>query len=165
LLRCLCEALNGKEISLKKVIVYQIFILLLISFIWIQGPIGNYPTWLTEYILAVNCILIATIGGVLYCFRAVYLNKCVRKSWDKDWEIWYYIRPITSALSGVAAYIFLKAGLVVLEASQETNSGDFGFLAFAFIAGLNVDKFVVKIEEIAKATFGIEKSRTAIDSE
>jgi hypothetical protein len=82
-----------------------------------------------------------------------------------EWETWYYIRPITSSISGLAAYIFLKAGLVVLEASQETNSGEFGFIAFAFIAGLNVDKFVVKIEEIAKATFGIEKTRTAIDSD
>jgi len=36
-----------------------------------------------------------------------------------------------------------------------------GFLALAFIAGLNVDKFITKIEDIAQATWGIEKSRTA----
>ena len=34
-----------------------------------------------------------------------------------------------------------------------------GFYALAFVAGMNVDKFVAKIEDIAQATWGIEKSR------
>lgn len=149
---------------MKKVIAFQIFIVTICIFGWIQKPIGNYPEWLIEAELAINCILIATLAGCLYCLRAVYLNKCVRNYWDENWETWYYLRPITSAISGLASYIFLKAGLVVLEASEVDNSGNYGYLAFALIAGLNVDKFVVKIEEIAKATFGIEKSRTAKDS-
>jgi hypothetical protein len=36
-----------------------------------------------------------------------------------------------------------------------------GFYVLAFIAGLNVDKFLSKIEEIAQTTWGIEKSRAA----
>ena len=149
---------------MKKVITFQVFILAICILGWIQKTIGNYPEWLIEAELAINCILVAAIAGSLYCIRAVYLNKCVRNSWDENWETWYYLRPITSAISGLASYIFLKAGLVVLEASQSSDPGNYGYLAFAFIAGLNVDKFVVKIEEIAKATFGIEKSRTAKES-
>ncbi len=106
----------------------------------------------------------ATIAGSLYCLRSVYINKGVYNSWKENWEVWYYIRPITSAISGLASYVFLKAGLIVLEGYQEDNAGNYGYLAFAFIAGLNVDKFVEKIEEIAKAAFGIEKSRTAKDN-
>lgn len=150
---------------MKKVISFQILILIICGIIWIQKPLGNYPEWLSDYELAIDCILVAALAGSLYCLRAVYMNRCVRKNWDTDWETWYYIRPITSSISGLVSYIFLKAGLVVLEASQDLDSGEYGFLAFAFVAGLNVDKFVVKIEEIAKATFGIEKSRTTIDSE
>lgn len=150
---------------MKKVIFFQVLVIFICALGWIQKPIGNYPEWLIEAELAINCVLIAATAGSLYCLRAVYLNKCVRNSWDKNWETWYYLRPLTSAISGLAAYIFLKAGLVVLEASQDVDSGSYGYLAFAFIAGLNVDKFVVKIEEIAKATFGIEKSRTASDSD
>ncbi|MDF1690621.1 MAG: hypothetical protein P1U35_13540 [Cycloclasticus sp.] len=150
---------------MKKVITFQVFILIACGYIWLQKPLGNYPEWLLSYELALNCILIAAVAGSLYCLRAVYLNKCVRKSWDEEWETWYYLRPLTSAISGLAAYIFLKAGLVVLEASQESDAANYGYLAFSFIAGLNVDKFVVKIEEIAKSTFGIEKSRSANDSE
>ena len=149
---------------MKKVIAFQIFIIAICVLAWIQKPIGNYPDWLVGAELAINCILIAALAGSLYCLRAVYLNKCVRNSWDVNWETWYYLRPITSAISGLASYIFLKAGLVVLEASEVNDPGNYGYLAFALIAGLNVDKFVVKIEEIAKATFGIDKSRTAKDS-
>lgn len=146
---------------MKKIIAYQVLILALCIIGWIQKPIGSYPEWLIGAELAINCVLTATVGGVLYCLRAVYLNKCVKKGWDEGWETWYYLRPLTSAISGFASYLILKAGLIVLEASHGMDAGNFGYLAFAFIAGLNVDKFVTKIEDIAKATFGIEKSRAA----
>ena len=150
---------------MKKIIAFQIAIIGGCLLGWAQKPMGNYPEWLIGTEIAINCILIAMIGGALYCLRAVYLNKCVQKNWDKEWEAWYYIRPLTSAVSGFASYIFLKAGLVVLEASQEPEAGYYGYLAFAFIAGLNVDKFVAKIEDIAKSTFGIEKTRAGKDNQ
>lgn len=146
---------------MKKIIAYHLFILFVVIAISIQEPLGNIPDWMIVYWLAIQCVLVASLGGSLYCLRAVYVNKCVNKRWDIEWETWYYLRPVTSSISGFAAYIFLKAGLIVLEADQSTNSGDYGFMVIAFIAGLNVDKFVLKIEEIAKASFGIEKSRSA----
>jgi len=146
---------------LKKVIIYQIFVLVLLIISWFQFPLGNIPTWLVEYELAINCILIATSGGVLYCLRAIYISRCVNKSWDSDWELWYYLRPITSSISGLIAFVFLNAGLIILEADQQAEAGNFGYLAFAFIAGFNVDKFVQKIEDVAKSSFGIEKTRTS----
>lgn len=99
--------------------------------------------------------------GALYCFRAIYLNKCVYKRWDPDWHVWYFIRPITSTIAGAVSYLFLKAGLLVLESSANTDASEIGFFALAFIAGLNVDKFVAKIEEVAKAVWGIDKSRSS----
>ena len=149
---------------MKKIIAYQIFILLLVLALWIQLPLGNLPVWATHYVLAIQCVLIAAVGGVIYCLRAIYVNKCVRKNWDRDWEIWYYLRPLTSSISGFIAYIFSKAGLIIFEASQQTDSGNFGFLAFALIAGFNVDKFVQKIEEVAKSAFGIDQSRMTKNS-
>jgi len=64
-----------------------------------------------------------------------------------------------SVLCGAVSYVFLRAGLLVLESSQSSNATHLGFIALAFIAGLNVDKFIAKIEDIAQATWGIEKSR------
>jgi hypothetical protein len=55
--------------------------------------------------------------------------------------------------------LFLKAGLLVLDATQNENANLLGFYALAFIAGLNVDNFMKKLEDIAQATWGIKKSR------
>ena len=109
----------------------------------------------------VKCCLFGGIGGCLYCLRAVYLNACVRQGWAIQWVPWYLIRPIVSCISGGAAFIFLKAGLLVLESVSDTQSSGFGFLALAFVAGLNVDKFIGKLEDIAQSIWGIEKSRAS----
>lgn len=104
------------------------------------------------------CIATACVGGCAYCLRAIYLNKCVYQRWDPTWHIWYFIRPITSMVSGGVSYLFLSAGLLILDSKSNSNSTEIGFLALAFIAGYNVDKFFAKIEDVAKTIWGIEKS-------
>ncbi|WP_350204955.1 hypothetical protein [Ekhidna sp.] len=104
-----------------------------------------------------------SLGGILYCLRGVYLNKSVHKRWDKDWHVWYYLRPLTSLISGLVSSIFLRAGLLVLDAVEGEMS--FGYLAVAFIAGYNVDNFLKKIEDVAKTIWGIDKSRSSKNSE
>ena len=47
----------------------------------------------------------------------------------------------------------------MLDASQNSSSGDYVYIDFAIFVGLNVDKFVGKIEYVSMAFFGIEKSR------
>lgn len=125
-----------------------------------DAPTSSLTTWISSNELALKCGLIGMLGGVLYCLRAVYLNKSVRGQWSADWEVWYYLRPITSLISGITAYLFLKAGLIVLDAAETESSNTYGYLAFAFLAGLNVDRFIDKIEEIGKSIFGIEKTRS-----
>jgi hypothetical protein len=104
-------------------------------------------------------------GGVVYCLRGIYLNASVRKTWDATWIPWYIIRPVVSFVVGGVSYLFLRAGLFVLESTRQPESSDVGFLALAFIAGLNVDRFLAKLEDVAKATWGIRPSRTAEGSQ
>lgn len=122
---------------------------------------GALPEWVMNYKLVFTCCLCGGFGGTLYCLRGVYLNYSVKKSFTSEWYPWYIIRPFVSILTGGVSFLFLKAGLLVLEAQSAETSTHLGFYALAFIAGLNVDKFVSKIEDIAQATWGIEKSRTA----
>jgi hypothetical protein len=150
---------------MKKIIAYLIICLALSIFTSISQDIIKLPDWLFKYMLAIKCTFTGVVGGVLYCLRAVYLNKCVRKKWDKDWEVWYYLRPIASGISGFISYIFLKAGLIVLEANVKTDAVTFGYLAIAFIAGYNVDNFMKKLESIASSVWGIKKSRASSDIE
>lgn len=111
------------------------------------------------YKVGIVSTIIGGLGGCMYCLRGLYVNCCARGSWDKKWVIWYILRPITSAGSGAVSFLFLKAGLLVLESNVSSSASEFGFYALAFIAGLNVDKFMKKIEDIGEAVFGIEKSR------
>lgn len=122
---------------------------------------GATPTWVQDIGILFDCIIVGGLGGVLYCLRAIYLNACVRKNWDKEWHPWYYIRPLVSLITGGVSWLFLKAGLLVLDAAQATEPSNLGFLALAFVAGYNVDKFLGKIEQISEATWGITKSRSA----
>lgn len=134
----------------------SLFLLLFLS------VIGYSEKWFElskSLILPFKSVISAGFGGLLYLLRALYINKCVKKNWDEEWELWYYIRPFTSLLSGIASYIFLKAGVLVLNAEIEISTSSYGFMAIAFIAGLNVDKFVSKLEDLAKAAWGVEKSR------
>lgn len=146
---------------MKIVSAYLIILLLAILVLFVAFLQNMLPPWVYKIELLFQCILVGGVGGVFYCLRGIYLNACVRKNWDTDWLPWYYIRPLVSLLGGGVSYLFLKAGLIVLESSQNSSSTNLGFLALAFIAGLNVDKFISKIEEIAQGTWGIDKSRTA----
>ena len=85
--------------------------------------------------------------------------------WDDRWRIWYYLWPVTSGICGFVSCIFLKAGLLVLEASENPEAVSYGYLALAFIAGYNVDCFLKKLESIAQTLWGIKKSRVGKDSE
>ena len=150
---------------MKKIIAYHIILLLAISAAACAILQGLLPVWLNTVQVPITCGLAGGIGGITYCLRGVYLNACVRKQWDDGWQPWYYIRPIVSLICGAVSFLFLKAGLLVLDAAEKTDSNLLGFYALAFIAGLNVDKFVAKLEDIAHATWGIEKSRVSKDGD
>ncbi len=140
-------------------------VLILVGLLWLLAHtlLNQLPLELADIKVGLTCSVIGGLGGCIYCLRAIYLNACVRKSWDKEWMPWYYIRPIVSIVSGGVSYLFLRAGLLILESGTRADSSDLGFYALAFIAGLNVDKFISKIEDIAQAVWGIEKSRASSD--
>ena len=144
---------------MKRIIVFELAFLTIIIVGIIYGLSSEFPAWLKYYSLWYFCVLVGGIGGVIYCLRGVYISSCVRKDWNDIWQPWYYIRPFVSLVCGGVACLFLKAGLLVLESGQRESATDLGIYSLAFIAGLNVDNFVKKIEDIARATWGIEKSR------
>lgn len=144
------------------IIVYLIVWLLAVIGIALSNSIFTMPAWYLEKLIFIYCALAGAAGGILYCLRAIYINKCVNKKWDETWYVWYYLRPITSGISGFISCIFLKAGLMVLEATQDPNATMYGFYALAFIAGYNVDNFLKKLETIAQDLWGINKSRSSV---
>ena len=147
------------------VIGYLIVFSAVLGSLWVFQLRELMPVWITPYLLAYNCVLMGGLGGVVYCLRAVYLNRSVRNAWDASWTVWYVLRPLVSSVVGGVAYVILRAGLLVLEAERSSEAGTFGFLTLAFVAGFNVDRFLGRVEEIAQSVWGIRPSRTYDDSQ
>ena len=84
--------------------------------------LGAPPLQLAPVLLGLKCAAVGGLGGCLYCLRAMYLNICVHKQWSRDWYAWYILRPLVSAGSGVVAFLFLKAGLLVLESGTHPDA-------------------------------------------
>ncbi len=150
---------------MTRLVLYLIAWLPLIGWLWSVSVRGCLPSWLEPFSLAYQCTLMGALGGVVYCLRAIYLHRSVKKSWDPNWTAWYIIRPVVSSIVGLVAFIFLNAGLLVLDAQHTTSSNQYGFLALSFVVGLNVDRFLVKIEDIARTAWGIRPPRTSEESE
>lgn len=127
--------------------------------------VARLPHWVEPVRIVLFSVALGGIGSVAYCLRAVYLNISVHKRWSLDWLPWYLIRPVVGCIFGGISYVILKAGLLLLDAEESTGDLNYGFLTLAFISGFNVDRFVKRMEEAAKATFGIEPSRTAQESD
>jgi len=149
---------------MKRVIAFLFAFLAGLLVLLITYMAGKCPTWVEPRRLWFFCASSGGFGGSVYCLRGVYLNACVYKRWDPDWQPWYYIRPFVSVICGAVSYLFLRAGLLILESNQKQGASDLGFLALAFVAGLNVDKFIAKVEDLAQAAWGIEKSRAGKDN-
>ena len=122
---------------------------------------GNWLATTPDAQLAMRCAFAGGYGGIVYCLRGIYLNASVHKNWDPVWLPWYILRPLVSFVLGGVSFLFIRAGLFVLQAAQVPDSSIVGFLALAFIAGLNVDRFLAKLEDVAQATWGIRPSRTS----
>jgi hypothetical protein len=108
---------------------------------------------------ATYCVLFGGVGGCVYCLRGIYLNSAVRNQWSNSWVIWYFIRPVVSCVIGGISYLFVNSGLLLLGAAKSPDASQLGMWALAFLAGVNVDKFVEKFEGIGKSIWGIEPSR------
>lgn len=146
---------------MKLIIFYLLTTLIGLAAFIASNLLGLLPDKLEALRIGLMCAAIGGVGGCVYCLRGVYINACVRKQWDDEWKPWYFIRPIVSIVCGGVSYLFLRAGLLILESSAHPDSSELGFYALAFIAGLNVDKFIGKIEDIAQVAWGIEKTRAS----
>lgn len=109
----------------------------------------------------IGSVLIGGLGGIIYCARSVYINYAVKDKWDEKYWVWYAIRPIVSLVIGAVSYLFIKAGLMIFSSSEQYQLNQYSIWALAFISGLNVDKFLKKLEAVGETVWGIAPSNMA----
>lgn len=107
---------------MKLIAFYLIVLLISLTCLIVQNLFGQLVVGHDSLQIGLMCALIGGVGGCIYCLRAIYLNACVRKQWDDEWLPWYYIRPIVSIACGGVSYLFLRAGLLILESGTHSDS-------------------------------------------
>lgn len=152
--------------TMKRVIAYLLANLLLII-VMIQNRMSIIESLKFEYCqetrIAFFTIISAYIGGVFYCLRAVYETCCVRNNWDDRWIVWYFLRPVTSLLSGFLIWLALKSGTFMMSGKPiDINIWISCFLGF--IAGMNVKNIQKFIEETFKKKAGVNPSNQSQNS-
>ena len=137
---------------------YHVILISLGLYLFFQFDIYPFCSFQSIWL---NVVLLGLIGGNTYCMRGLYLQYCVKKDWDNKWIVWHIIRPFVSAICGFISLLFVKAGLLLFSVSFSELQTYYGVYAIAFIAGLNVDNFIKKIESVFKETLGIQQTRTS----
>ncbi len=127
---------------------------LYVAFFMQNSQIAEWQIW-------VNVIFFGLLGGCSYCLRALYIRYCVTKEWCNRWIVWHIIRPIISCIMGAVSFLFIKAGLLLLSIPEAEATQNYGLYAIAFIAGMNVNNFIQRIEGIFKNVMQIEPTRTS----
>ena len=127
----------------------------------IAEDLNLLPDWILPYTIELNCIFFGLLGGSLYCLRGVYQSKCVRNDWDNRWIAWYLIRPIASSILGGMSVLFVALGLLAFTDAPEPTKAVY---IIAFFAGLNVDRFLKKLEGQISSSLGVEPSRQSAGS-
>ena len=152
------------SLNIIYIIVYLGCLLAVIILIYFLMIMGKAPKLFIHNKLLTMCVLTGITGGLLYAFRAIYTHRCKDNDWNNRYVIWYYLRPLISSITGGISWLLLKAGIVLLSASPTDSSAIYGYLAFALIAGYNVEHFLEKFEDIMQAVWGINKSDQGSDN-
>lgn len=150
--------------SIWTIITYQTVILLLVGWLWYRYVGVGSSMWFPMHQLPLQSMLTGAVGGVSYCMRAVYINRCVKNKWDSRWWPWYIVRPLLGSLVGVVAFLLLSAGLFVFGGAHESPTHSYGTLILSWVAGYNVDGFLSRVERMAQFSWRISPSQLAKDT-
>lgn len=103
-------------------------------------------------------IFCGVLGGSLYDIRGL-IKHSSDDDFDPRYVISYLLRPIAGGLSALIAFFFLIVGALGFSATHTpiqgwtTFEGRLPYLAVAFLAGYSSQVFMLKLKEIADATF------------
>lgn len=75
---------NNKEWMIAIIITYLFILLCLATYAIGAMSLGWLPAPYAPLRVPLMCGAIAYIGGCLYCFRAIYINKCIREGANKQ---------------------------------------------------------------------------------
>lgn len=93
-------------------------------------------------------ILIGALGASIHGLNSVS-RFTGNDTFNDNWALWYWIRPVLGAALAFISYCFLRAGLFTIETTKDL----YGVIAVAGLIGLFSKQALSKISDIADAIF------------
>lgn len=107
-------------------------------------------------------LLGGALGGCLFSLRKLSLHAAAG-DYSAGHDFSYYVRPFSSAISGLMVCLLLLGGALTLttgsgdKAGWLTFSGRMPYLAFSLLAGYSGHKFMLKLSGLADYIFAVNK--------
>ena len=98
------------------------------------------------------------LGAVVYCIRGFYKHVSIG-DYSPSYVYWYIFRPWIGTVLGMVSYLLIVGGLMVFESGTPASGSLRGkalFLAIAFLAGFSSNEFIMKMNTVSKAIFGVD---------
>jgi hypothetical protein len=126
---------------------------------WLALCLACPPTALRLYVYIVCA---GGLGAVVNCIRGFYKHYSLG-DYNHRYAFWYVFRPWIGAVLGMVSYLLIIGGLMAFEngtiAGQNLRTKAL-FVAVAFLAGFSANEFIMKVNAVAKALFGVDGQST-----
>ncbi|MGB7926055.1 MAG: hypothetical protein WCF57_22640 [Pyrinomonadaceae bacterium] len=100
------------------------------------------------------------IGAVIISLKGLHTHYVVKQEFRMPYCGSYFIGPWAAGLLGIAVYVLIRGGLLVLGGKADleapTEATQFGYLGMGFLVGFAWDKVLVKLNLVAVQLFGSE---------
>ena len=104
------------------------------------------------------------LGGSLYSLRGLAKHASLA-DYDRSYDVSYYLRPLSSGISGLLVFFLLLGGALTLSIGGgastpgwATFTGRLPYIAFSLLAGYGAQEFMAKLKDLADSLFAIGRS-------
>lgn len=93
------------------------------------------------------------VGGTTTVFWGLIKHR-IELDFDRIYVMWYILKPILGAITGVVSVLIVKAGLWSMQGPEALVKNDLPLFVIAFLAGFSERFFIQLIDRVITALFG-----------
>lgn len=145
-----------QERWLKGLVLAYLLVLFLGGFVWIAVLKSGLFSHVSLGIVPINLFAdyqiyaaAGTIGGALYSLRLFYWHNIRSQLNIRKWWIWYLLRPVMSAGTGLMIVILFKSGILLVSVNDSVLTA----IGLSFLVGYGFGKVMDKLDGLTETFF------------
>ena len=129
------------------------------------APGRSFPIGRLLALTTGTMLLSGVVGACLANLRGI-MKHSADGDYKTEYNLTYYLRPLSGGLSGVIVFFLLLGGAITLnvgnpEARMAWSSllGRMPYIAFALLAGYGSTEFMAKLKDLAQSLFALKQGQ------